>query len=57
MKDALLEFADYNVIAVDWFHGAMGYYTQCASNTRVVGAQIARLIRSLEVSFRVWWLP
>lgn len=33
-----------NVIIVDWGHGSVPPYTQAAANTRVVGAQIAKLI-------------
>ncbi|VDI06903.1 Hypothetical predicted protein [Mytilus galloprovincialis] len=33
-----------NVIIVDWGHGAVPPYTEAAANTRVVGAQAAKLI-------------
>ena len=33
-----------NVIIVDWGHGAVPPYTEAAANTRVVGAQVAKLI-------------
>ncbi|KAK7869530.1 hypothetical protein R5R35_002303 [Gryllus longicercus] len=50
MKDALLNRADVNVILTDWARGSFEFlnYLQAASNTRIVGAQIARLIHQLE---------
>ncbi|GLH15658.1 Phospholipase A1 [Gryllus bimaculatus] len=44
MKDALLNRADVNVLLTDWARGSFEFlnYLQAASNTRVVGAQIAR---------------
>ena len=47
MKDALLDREDCNVILVDWSKGAGYPYGQAAGNTRLVGAQIAVLIRFL----------
>ena len=47
MKDALLSREDCNVILVDWSKGAKDLYRQCAGNTRLVGAQVAELIRFL----------
>ncbi|XP_039285252.1 inactive pancreatic lipase-related protein 1 isoform X2 [Nilaparvata lugens] len=45
MKDALLKKEDANVFIVDWGKGASTInYFQAASNTRVVGAEIARFI-------------
>lgn len=37
----------FNVIVVDWQHGATVPYEQATANTRVVGAQIAKLINKL----------
>ena len=36
-----------NVIVVDWQHGATLPYNQATANTRVVGAQIAKLIHTI----------
>ena len=47
MIDALLDREDCNAILVDWTGGANGLYGQAAGNTRLVGAQIAELIRFL----------
>ncbi|KAL9951948.1 hypothetical protein ACROYT_G044706 [Oculina patagonica] len=47
MKDALLNREDCNVILVDWSKGARDLYRQAAGNTRLVGAQVAELIRFL----------
>jgi len=49
MKDALLGQEDCNVILVDWSCGAMakkGFF-QAVGNTRLVGVQIAELIKFL----------
>ncbi|XP_029642949.1 inactive pancreatic lipase-related protein 1-like [Octopus sinensis] len=43
----LLIHDDYNVIVVDWTNGASVTYGRAASNTRVVGAQIAVLVKFL----------
>ncbi|CAH1772842.1 unnamed protein product [Owenia fusiformis] len=48
MTNALLDYGDFNVIVVDWRVGALPLYSQASANTRVVGAQIARLITNLE---------
>ncbi|KAL4236540.1 hypothetical protein ACF0H5_004925 [Mactra antiquata] len=45
MTKELLIAGDFNVIAVDWQHGADLPYEQATANTRVVGAQIARLVQ------------
>ena len=47
VKDALLEREDCNVILVDWSRGASFPYMQASGNTRLVGAQIAMLIKFL----------
>ena len=47
MKDALLDRENCNVILVDWSKGARFPYGRAAGNTRLVGAQIAVLIRFL----------
>ncbi|XP_035684787.1 pancreatic triacylglycerol lipase-like isoform X1 [Branchiostoma floridae] len=47
-REAILAREDVNVIVVDWGGGANSInYIQVAANTRVVGAQIARLITYL----------
>lgn len=50
MKNEFLKAADYNVIIVGWGSGAGLPYTQATANTRVVGAEIARIIKLLQVS-------
>ena len=47
MKDALLDREDCNVIPVDWSGGSRTKRGQATGNTRLVGAQIAELIRFL----------
>lgn len=47
MKDALIERGDFNIILVDWSKGASKGYFQSTGNTRLVGAQVAELIRFL----------
>ncbi|KAJ7394433.1 hypothetical protein OS493_000242 [Desmophyllum pertusum] len=47
MKNALLDREDCNVILVDWSKGSQIPYDQAAGNTRLVGAQVAELIRFL----------
>ncbi len=47
LKDTLLSAEDLNVIIVDWKSGAEFPYAQAASNTQIVGAEIAKLIKSL----------
>lgn len=47
LKDAMLEREDCNVILVDWSRGASFPYMQASGKTRLVGAQIAMLIKFL----------
>jgi pimeloyl-ACP methyl ester carboxylesterase len=47
MKDAILRVENVNVIVVDWSKGNGFPYTQATANTQVVGAEIAKLIKSL----------
>ncbi len=49
MSDALLYAGDFNVIAVDWGNGSSAMYSQSASNTRLVGLEVAHLIAMLNV--------
>lgn len=49
MVSELLKHADYNIILVDWRGGNNDInYMQCASNIRVVGALIAKLLTSMK---------
>ncbi|XP_054708839.1 pancreatic lipase-related protein 2-like [Uloborus diversus] len=48
LKDNLLLQGDYNVIVVDWSKGNRLPYTQATANTRVVGAEIALMIETLQ---------
>lgn len=50
MTRALLQHAPMNVIVVGWSGGAGFPYTQAVANTRVVGAEVARLIQHLKVA-------
>lgn len=45
MRDALLTREDSNVILTDWSGGAFESYGQSTGNARLVGAQIAELIK------------
>lgn len=47
MKDVILRREDCNVVLVDWSKGSRELYRQSAGNTRLVGAQVAELIRFL----------
>ncbi|KAH7934395.1 hypothetical protein HPB49_025447 [Dermacentor silvarum] len=48
MKDEFLKHDDYNVIVVDWSRGNGPPYTKATANTRVVGAELALLISTLQ---------
>ncbi|XP_078656778.1 endothelial lipase-like isoform X1 [Branchiostoma floridae x Branchiostoma belcheri] len=47
MVQAILAKDDSNVIVVDWMKGAMATYSQAVGNTRLVGAEVANLIKWL----------
>jgi pancreatic triacylglycerol lipase len=49
MKDELIKAGDMNVIVVDWAGGSLPLYTQATANTRLVGMEIAHLIKFLMV--------
>lgn len=45
----LLEVENINCIAVDWQEGAKGTYISAVNNLRVIGAEIAYIIKILKV--------
>ncbi|EDO48486.1 predicted protein, partial [Nematostella vectensis] len=47
MRQSLLQKDDVNVVITDWGPGADGMYWQATANTRLVGAQIAELVKFL----------
>lgn len=50
MRSALMSIHDCNIVCVDWGPGsAVPNYVRAAANTRLVGRQLAKLIRSLNV--------
>lgn len=49
MRSELLVHGDYNVIVVDWAGGSLPLYTQATANTRLVGLEVAHLIKHLQV--------
>ncbi|XP_064615464.1 pancreatic triacylglycerol lipase-like [Liolophura sinensis] len=53
MRNALLSEGDYNVIVVDWGHGAKTGYNVAAANTIVVGAEIAHILKYLHDHFHM----
>ncbi|ROT66864.1 putative pancreatic triacylglycerol lipase-like [Penaeus vannamei] len=48
MTRAFLLHDDLNVVAVDWSGGSRALYTQATANTRLVGLEVAHLIRRLQ---------
>lgn len=48
MKDRFLDTMDCNVIVVDWRGGNVLPYSQATANCRVVGAEIALLVKTAE---------
>lgn len=48
MKNEFLKYADLNVFAVDWGSGSRPPYAQATANTRLVGAEIAYMIKFLQ---------
>ncbi|KAH6924671.1 hypothetical protein HPB50_021812 [Hyalomma asiaticum] len=48
MKDRFLDTMDCNVIVVDWRGGNVLPYSQATANGRVVGAEIAFLVKTME---------
>ncbi|XP_043267550.1 uncharacterized protein [Venturia canescens] len=50
MRSALMSVHDCNIVCVDWSLGsAIPNYVRAAANTRLVGRQLAKLVRSLNV--------
>lgn len=49
LKGELLRAADQNVVVVDWSVGSMPPFSQAVANLRLVGAQLAYLIYSLNI--------
>ncbi|KAL7299142.1 hypothetical protein TKK_0007742 [Trichogramma kaykai] len=51
MRNELLKHGDYNVIIVDWAGGSLPLYTQATANTRLVGLEIAHLVKHLQKNY------
>ncbi|XP_011149496.1 pancreatic triacylglycerol lipase isoform X1 [Harpegnathos saltator] len=51
MRSELLVHDDYNVIVVDWAGGSLPLYTQATANTRLVGLELAHLIKHLQTNY------
>lgn len=49
-RQNLFEVEEVNCICVDWKKGSQTTYTQAANNVRVVGAQVAQMLATLQVS-------
>ncbi|XP_066593077.1 uncharacterized protein [Prorops nasuta] len=50
MRSALMSVHECNIVCVDWAPGStIPNYVRAAANTRLVGRQLAKLIRSLDV--------
>ncbi|XP_078711176.1 pancreatic lipase-related protein 2-like [Lampetra fluviatilis] len=48
---AIVGVDDVNCVAVDWKGGSRTLYTKAANNIRVVGAEIAKLVNTMEVQY------
>lgn len=48
-RQLLLEVENINCIAVDWKEGAKGTYVSAVNNIRVLGAEVAYFITTLQV--------
>lgn len=46
----LLAYDDYNVVTVDWSGGSRALYSQATANTRLVGLEVAHLIKYLNTT-------
>ncbi|XP_071987474.1 pancreatic lipase-related protein 2-like [Engystomops pustulosus] len=51
MCQAMLEVEDVNCFCIDWSRGSQTLYTQAANNIRVVGAEVAYFIKTLQDIF------
>ncbi|XP_029679814.1 pancreatic triacylglycerol lipase-like isoform X1 [Formica exsecta] len=51
MRSELLVHGNYNVIVVDWAGGSLPLYTQATANTRLVGLELAHLIKHLQTNY------
>ncbi|XP_071874686.1 pancreatic lipase-related protein 2 isoform X1 [Bombus fervidus] len=51
MRNELLKHDNYNVIIVDWGGGSLPLYTQATANTRLVGLEIAHLVKHLQTNY------
>ncbi|CAI9606922.1 unnamed protein product, partial [Staurois parvus] len=51
MCKALLELSDVNCFCVDWKGGSFALYTQASNNVRVVGAEIAYFLNTLQTAY------
>ncbi|XP_072280372.1 pancreatic lipase-related protein 2-like [Pyxicephalus adspersus] len=51
MCQTLLKVSDINCFCVDWSGGSFALYTQAANNIRVVGAEIAHFLHSLQTMY------
>ncbi|XP_012244596.1 pancreatic lipase-related protein 2 isoform X1 [Bombus impatiens] len=51
MRNELLKHDNYNVIIVDWGGGSLPLYTQATANTRLVGLEIAHLLKHLQTNY------
>ncbi|XP_057318075.1 pancreatic triacylglycerol lipase-like [Microplitis mediator] len=51
MRNELLQHGDYNIIIVDWAGGSLPLYTQATANTRLVGLEIAHLVKHLHMNY------
>lgn len=48
MRDELIARGNLNVIVVDWAGGSLPLYTQATANTRLVGLELAYLVKKLQ---------
>lgn len=53
MRDELIIRGGLNVIIVDWAGGSLPLYTQATANTRLVGLEIAHLLKKLIADFEL----
>lgn len=51
LRDELIHRGEMNVIVVDWAGGSLPLYTQATANTRLVGLEVAFLVRKLQKNY------